>query len=168
MSIGKDEWERCYRELLPKVFSYFRYRIDDGQAAEELTSRTFEKAWRSHRRYRRNKAAFATWIFTIARNTGNDYFRRKDRPLETDLCEADGVSASTEEVYERQEQALRLRQLLSTLEGRQRELIALKYGAELTNRKIAEVTGLSETNVGTILYRSVRALREQWEAEEDE
>jgi RNA polymerase sigma-70 factor (ECF subfamily) len=41
----------------------------------------------------------------------------------------------------------------------------MKYGAELTNRKIAELTGLSETNVGTILYRVVRKLRAQWEEE---
>ncbi|MBK8027516.1 MAG: sigma-70 family RNA polymerase sigma factor [Chloroflexi bacterium] len=46
---------------------------------------------------------------------------------------------------------------------RERELIALKYGAELTNRAIAEVTGLSESNVGTTLHRIIQKLRQQWD-----
>jgi RNA polymerase sigma-70 factor, ECF subfamily len=49
------------------------------------------------------------------------------------------------------------------LPEREQELIALKYGADLTNREIARLTGLSETNVGSILYRVVRKLRQRWE-----
>ena len=45
----------------------------------------------------------------------------------------------------------------------ERELLALKYGADLTNRAIARVTGLSESNVGTILHRTVLALRTRWD-----
>jgi len=52
--------------------------------------------------------------------------------------------------------------LLRTLSDRDRELIALKYGAEATNRAIAELTGLSESNVGTILHRVVQTLRRDW------
>ena len=53
----------------------------------------------------------------------------------------------------------RLSALLTHLEARERELVALKYGAGLTNRAIAELTGLSESNVGTILHRVVTRLR---------
>ena len=56
-----------------------------------------------------------------------------------------------------------LRRLLAPLPPRERELIALKYGAGLTNRAIAQLVGLSETNVGTILHRLVKQLRTQWE-----
>jgi RNA polymerase sigma-70 factor (ECF subfamily) len=52
--------------------------------------------------------------------------------------------------------------LLQTLPPREQELVALKYGAEATNRAIAELTGLSESNVGTILHRVVQALRRDW------
>ncbi len=45
---------------------------------------------------------------------------------------------------------------------RERELLAFKYGAELTNREIARVTKLSESNVGTILHRAVATLRSRW------
>ena len=48
---------------------------------------------------------------------------------------------------------------------RQRELIALKYGAALNNRLIARITGISESNVGTILHRVAQQLRQAWEQE---
>jgi len=48
------------------------------------------------------------------------------------------------------------------LSEREQELIALKYGAELDNRQIAKLTGLTESNVGTILHRAVLTLRRQW------
>jgi DNA-directed RNA polymerase specialized sigma24 family protein len=52
------------------------------------------------------------------------------------------------------------------LEDRERDLIALKFAAGLTNRRIAEITGLSESNVGVILYRAVRRLRAELNAKE--
>ena len=57
----------------------------------------------------------------------------------------------------------RLSILLSQLADRDRELVALKYGAGLTNRAIAGLSGLSESNVAVILHRAVQTLREEWE-----
>jgi RNA polymerase sigma-70 factor (ECF subfamily) len=56
----------------------------------------------------------------------------------------------------------RLGALVQRLSLREQELVALKYGAEATNRTIAELTGLSESNVGTILHRVVQTLRRDW------
>lgn len=56
----------------------------------------------------------------------------------------------------------RLGRLTARLPEREQELIALKYGAALNNREIARLTGLSESNVGTSLYRIVQTLRSQW------
>jgi RNA polymerase sigma-70 factor, ECF subfamily len=61
----------------------------------------------------------------------------------------------------------RLQALLARLAGRDRELVALRYGAGLTNRAIASLTGISETNVGTILFRATRQLRAAWETDHE-
>jgi RNA polymerase sigma-70 factor (ECF subfamily) len=74
-------------------------------------------------------------------------------------------TSSVEEISERKDNVVRLRALLVRLPDRERDLVALKYGAGMTNRGIAEVSGLSETNVGTILHRVVTRLREEWESE---
>ena len=57
----------------------------------------------------------------------------------------------------------RLSALLARLAERERELVALKFGAGLTNRAIARISGLSESNVSTILHRLTRQLRTQME-----
>jgi len=76
---------------------------------------------------------------------------------------SDWYTKSVEEIVEQQHELTTLSQLLATLPDRERELIALKYGSDLTNRAIAKITGLSESNVGTILHRVVGRLREKWE-----
>jgi RNA polymerase sigma-70 factor (ECF subfamily) len=163
--ISRDEvdWDVVYAQQLPRVLNFFRYRCGNLADAEDLTSITFEKAWRGRDRYRRDKGAFSTWLFTIARNAAVDHYRARPPlvPLDEAVAVAAG-SATPEDESALKSDAARLTALLPTLTDRDRELIALKYGAEMTNRDIARATGLSESNVGTILYRAVQTLRERW------
>jgi RNA polymerase sigma-70 factor, ECF subfamily len=158
------DWEDVYAEQLPRVYNYFRYRVGDEALAEDLTQTTFEKAWRARDRYRKDRGAFTTWLFTIARRTAADYYRSRpdDEQLEKVRLIEDG--RPVEQAYEDRNDVDQLVLLLAKLADRERELVALKYGAGLTNRDIAKQTGLSETNVGTILYRVVNRLREEWES----
>ena len=158
------DWDVVYREELPRVLNFHRYRVFDRATAEDLTSITFEKAWRARGRYRKDRAAVATWLLSIARNVAIDHFRRvKTRP-EVPL-EGDGVPDGTtpEDEAVRREEQRRLGTLLAGLPPRERELVALKYGAGATNRALARLTGLSESNVGTILHRTVGTLRAAWD-----
>lgn len=163
------DWEAVYREEMPRIYNFFRYRLGDRDLAEELTAVTFEKAWRTRSRYRRDVAKFSTWLFSIARNVATDHLRR-NRPMRANI-EAEEVPAQTERgpemAFERADDLRRLAALLAALPPREAELIALKYGAGLTNRSIAQLTGLSESNVGTILHRVVRRLREAWEDQDE-
>ena len=158
------DWETVYAELEPRVYNFFRYRIGDDPLAQDLTAATFEKAWRGRMRYRRNLGAFSTWLFTIARNVAADHFRRLRRevPLEELHELADPVSVV--EAVQRRQEFSRLSSLLARLPIRERDLIALKYGGRLTNRQIARLTRLSESNVGTILSRTVEKIRVEWES----
>jgi RNA polymerase sigma-70 factor, ECF subfamily len=157
------DWEQVYAEQLPRVFNFFRYRLGDAADAEDLTARTFEKAWRARHGYRRDVAGFATWLLTIARNIAIDHLRPRQRYEPFDGAVAVTSENDTPEPQAvEQSEAQRLTALLATLPPRQRELIAMKYGADMTNRAIARATGLSESNVGTILHRAVEALRVRW------
>ena len=71
-----------------------------------------------------------------------------------------------EQDWQEREERQRLVGLLRTLPEREAELIALKYGAGLTNREIARTTGLSESNVGTVLYRTIHWLKQKLEADD--
>jgi RNA polymerase sigma-70 factor, ECF subfamily len=163
MAAAEPDWDAVYAEQLPRVYNFFRYRCGPGADVEDLTARTFEKAWRARHRYRRDLSAFGTWLLSIARNVAIDDFRarRAHLPLEA----AGGLEApgrSPEDAAVLRSDAARLAALLERLGERDRELLSLKFGAGMTNRDIAAATGLSESNVGTILSRAVDALRRQW------
>src|SRR5215216_5652065 len=150
------DFEELYQTELPRVYNFFRYRVGDNQFAEDLTAETFEKAWRNRERYRNDIAAFSTWLFTIARRVAQDYYR-KHRHDEIPLDEISNISASelTEDTFQQNADFARLSVLLARLADRERELVALKYGAGLS--------GLTESNVGVILYRTIQTLRSEWE-----
>lgn len=156
-------FEALYQAELPRIYNYFRYRLGDGPEAEDLTAETFEKAWRHRGRYRLDLAAFSTWLFTIARRVAADHYRRSRRAAMRSPDEGSRESDLIEGNVERRLDLAHLSALLSELSERERELIALKYGGGLTHPVIAALTGLSQSNVGVILYRSVEKLRHQWE-----
>jgi len=156
------DWDALYADQLPRVYNYFRYRVGDGAVAEDLTSLTFEKAWVARNRYRRDLAAFSTWLMSIARNVVIDHYRRRRDHAPLDAAAHVAGGDDPPEQVERQEACERLSRLMNELSERDRDLVALKYGAELTNRAIAKQLKLTETNVGTLLHRAVTKLRAGW------
>ncbi|MBW4436445.1 MAG: sigma-70 family RNA polymerase sigma factor [Pleurocapsa minor GSE-CHR-MK-17-07R] len=149
---------------MPRVYNFFRYRVRDDATAEDLTSTTFLRAWRARDRYSSDLSAFTTWIFSIAANVAIDYWRRQRTIVPLDDLFATPDDLSVEEISQQHDNSARLNRLLAELPSREQELIALKYGAELTNRAIAGILGMSESNVGTTLHRIVGRLRQGWDS----
>jgi RNA polymerase sigma-70 factor (ECF subfamily) len=159
------DWASAYEELLPKVYHYFCLRIGDRVEAEDLTAATFERAWRDRERYRNDLGSFTNWLFGIARHVAITYFRQDKQEEPFAEPGIDEASRPTEEAATRQEEFERFASRLTSLPEREREIFSLKYGAQFTNRSIAKIVGLTESNVGTILHRIVSRLREQLEQE---
>lgn len=155
-------WRQVYDHLLPRVFHFFFYKVGDQFIAEELTAITFEKAWTSRKKYRRDLGAFQFWLFGIAQKVAVDHFRKRKNEIPLDSVNSPS-SQKVEREIETKADTERLISILKILSDRERMLISLKYGAELNNREIARQTGLSESNVGTILFRAVTKLRKEWE-----
>src|SRR5690349_2473284 len=74
---AEPDWNAVYAEELPRVYNFFRYRLGPDADIEDLTSRTFEKAWKARHRYRRDIAGFTTWLLGIARNVAIDHLRAR-------------------------------------------------------------------------------------------
>jgi len=160
--VQAPDWEGIYRAELPRVLNFFRYRVTDPAAAEDLAATTFEKAWTARERYA-DRGKFSAWLMTIARNVATDYFRSRRPNLPIEAAGQQAGDPSPLAAVEAGEELARLRELLGRLPDHHRELVALKYGAELTNREIARQTGMSESNVGSTLFRIVQQLRLTWE-----
>jgi RNA polymerase sigma-70 factor (ECF subfamily) len=151
-----------YDHYFPRVYNYVRYRVGDAETADDLTAQVFERTLVNIGRYRPERAPFAAWLFAIARNAVSDHLRaqRRRRWLSLEVLR-DRASAEPqpEGVAIRNETHAELLAAVARLSDRERDLIAFKFAAGLTNRRMAEITGLSESNVGVILYRAVRRLR---------
>jgi RNA polymerase sigma-70 factor, ECF subfamily len=164
-SVGNVDFETVYQTELPRIYNFFRYRLGDDQVAEDLTAETFEKAWKNRERYREDLASFSTWLFIIARRIAADHFRKRRPTVPLEEAEQLSYEQTLEEESQGRAEFAQLSAALARLAERERELVALKYGAGLTNRAIARISGLSESNVSTILHRLTRQLRAELENE---
>jgi RNA polymerase sigma-70 factor, ECF subfamily len=156
------DWDRIYVDLAPRVYNYFRFRMGNHIDVEDLTSRTFEKAWRSRNQYRHDLSGVATWLLKIAQNVAIDHMRARRDHVSIDDVPQFATDDTPAKDAERASNLTRLASLTKDLPDRDRDLLALKYGAAANNREIANLTGLSESNVGTLLHRLVQTLRAKW------
>ena len=158
------DWDLLYREQIDPIYNFFRYRVGNDATAEDLTATTFEKAWKKRRQFQGDGDGIANWLYSIARNVANDYFRKSPSLVALDsIIEQAAAESVAGQVNERLEFA-RLVRCINQLPERERDIISLKYGADLNNRQIASQMQLSESNVGTILHRTIYKLRRQMEA----
>lgn len=157
------DWDTIYASELSRIYNYFLYKGFDREIAQDLTATTFERAWKTRFRYSTVIASPSTWLLGIARNVYREHLRKNKV---TALLLQDEQLASNLDVergFQEQQDKEFLRSLLLKLPKREQDLLALKYGAGLTNREIAKITKFSESNVGTILHRAVTNLRKKWE-----
>ena len=156
---GDLDFERLYRSSRDDVYAYAVGLLRDRAAAEDVTAAAFERAYRKRARFDAGKGSARSWLFGIARNAALDELRRRSRQAE---LSADPVDAANlpDGGDQRSELRLLLDGALGRLEARERELIALKFFAGLSNQEIARVLGISESNAGTKLHRTVTKLRE--------
>ena len=165
-AIEEIDWNSVVNNELPRLYNYFRYRLGDEGVAEDLTSVVLEKAWLKRHRYRKDRAAFSVWLFSIAKNEVVSYLRKRQVSFPISMAET-VMGETIEHRLEQSQDIQQLSCLLADLTERERELISLKFGADLNNREISTVTGLSESNVGTILSRVLQKLREQWKVQNE-
>lgn len=149
----------AYDENVEKVYGFFAYRVKSRGDAEDLTQLTFERALRAWRRFDPERAPVAVWLMTIARNLLIDHYRSEStlqrEPLEDVGDERLGSEAPDPNIGIDPE----LAEALATLPPRGREMVALRFGADLSGPEIAELSGLTLANVQQILSRSLRRLR---------
>lgn len=155
-----------YDQYFSRVYNYVRYRISSPARADDITAQIFERALANLKRYDSKRAPFEAWLFAIARNAVNDALRQQQRRklLSLDVVENRPSSDPTpEQALMKKELRHKVLQAVGKLDERERDLIALKFASGLTNRRIAELTGLTKSNVGVILYRAMKRLRVELE-----
>ena len=150
-----------YRSSRDDLYAYVLTLVRDRAAAEDVTAVAFERAYRRRRTFDRHRGDERGWLFGIARNAALDELRRRRRAA-TLVVDPEDVSDDELADHDEEDHAVRraeVREALAALAPRERELIALKFHAGLTNAELASVLGVSESNAGTMLHRAVQKLR---------
>ena len=166
MSHGDSTFTRVYDEQVRHVYAYFAYRVRDPHLAEDLTQTTFERALRHWPRFDPAKASARTWLLTIAHNLLVDHYRsdRSDPVGDVDETLLPIVPGPEDWFSAHAELAI----ALEHLSDREREILALRFGGDLSGPEIAEMLGLSLANVQQLMSRSLRKLRLLMEAADTE
>jgi len=140
--------------LIQRVYAYVAYRIGDGPDAEDVTSEVFERAVRYRDSYDVRKGEPIAWLLGIARRLIAEWATATP-PIPVLLPDL----ASEESLEESVIRGTTLAQALAALEDRDRELIGLRYGSDLTARQIGDLLGLRTNTVEVALHRAIERLR---------
>ena len=139
--------------LIRRVYAYVAYRIGDGPDAEDITSETFERALRYKKSYDARKGEPVAWLIGIARRC------IEGRPPTLEVSSERLERADERDLEDDALRRIALSSAVGRLEERDRELIALRYGADLTARQIAELQGAKTNAVEVALHRALTRLR---------
>jgi RNA polymerase sigma-70 factor (ECF subfamily) len=164
-----EAFGRLYDDEMPRVYRYFRYHVRTVEEAEDLTSDVFHRALRHWNRMRKKLRSPRAWLFSIATNRLTDHFRRKHNTPAFDVeTAADVVSnhSGPEETTLEKERIGDLLNHLSKLTKRDRQVVTLRFAAELSHREIGRVLGISEGASAVALLRVLRRLRDSYRGED--
>jgi RNA polymerase sigma-70 factor, ECF subfamily len=145
--------------LIRRVYSFVAYRIGDGPDAEDVTSATIERALRYRGSFDPRKGKPLSWLIGIARSCVDDHLRSRMVPV----AEVPDTAASGELEHDAVLR-LSLGAAVAALDDHDRELIALRYGADLSSRQIARLLEMETNAVDVALHRARARLRSQLES----
>jgi RNA polymerase sigma factor (sigma-70 family) len=139
--------------LIKRVYAYAAYRLGDGPDAEDATSETFERALRYRKSYDPRKGEPVAWLLGIAKRCIDGGWSN------TEYATADIDSVAPTDLEDETVRRLTISRAVASLDERDRELIALRYGADLTARQIAELLGARTNAIEVALHRALGRLR---------
>ncbi|MAS32658.1 MAG: RNA polymerase subunit sigma-24 [Anaerolineaceae bacterium] len=166
-----EAFRELYQRYFPRVFAYVAYRVRRREDAEDVVGEVFMQIVRGLSQFEyRGDGSFAAWVFRIAHNQVNQFYRRNRLETEPvpldDLPEIQAHHLAPDGVLARKEQFAHLSALIADLPQRRREIVTLRFFGGLRNQEIARVLELDERTVASHLSRALGDLRRSYQPEE--
>ncbi len=168
-----DAFAKLYDQYYPKIFGYVLRRTANLEAAQDITSETFVNALRKLWQFRWRNISFSSWLYKIATNEINQYFRKAQYKKSISLEELqeqgfepisphdpESELAEAQEKLRRHHDFLEIQEKIATLPLKYQEVIALRFFEQKQIKDIAEILGKKEGTVKSLLHRAVERLRE--------
>lgn len=148
--------EELIKRHYSSVLRYCRWHCPDREKAEDLTQETFFRLFRNLEQYN-GKSKFKAYLYTIANHLCIDESRKRK---EDSLEEADDIASGQDEIAQAEHRE-EIQRLLSVLSAEQREAVLLRFGAELSFREIAKVTGCSMRTAQSRVRNALQIMRKE-------
>lgn len=148
--------KEVYEQHVASVWRYVRSRVPDHADAEDATSEVFERAARGWHRYDPVKGSVGAWLAGIAHHVVADWWRQRKTELPAEPVVQDDVAERVEERVD----AAEVRKHLHLLTDRERDALALRFGADLSSAEVGGVLGISDAGARMLIHRAVAKLRE--------
>jgi RNA polymerase sigma-70 factor (ECF subfamily) len=151
-----------YEKYFRKIFLFILHRVGDKETAADITSQVFLKALINISKYTFKGLPFSAWLFRIAINECNDYFRRYKRARIVVLEE---ISANSlyEELFEseaKDELKNKLPHVFERLKPDELQIIELRYMENRAFKEVADILGITENNAKVKVYRILDKMRQ--------
>jgi RNA polymerase sigma-70 factor, ECF subfamily len=154
-----DDFERLYTAHAQPLFAFLMYRTGDRVLAEDVLADTFERALRGRRGFDRRKASEKTWLYSIALNRLRDVVRSSQAESRAMARVGAGSHDSWDGLSVAVADRDAVQRALGTLSTEEREVISLRFGADLTVPEIAKLLDEKLSTVEGRVYRALRKLR---------
>ena len=153
---------QLYERYADRIYAYALSRTGSPEAADDIVGETMISALENIQRFDPERGAFTTWIFTIASRRIADQQRAYHRAWRyvTARWRSDPPAMDPSEWAERADQSARVRGTIQRLSGSHREVVSLRYVADLPIAEIAALLGISEAAVKMRLNRALKNIAE--------
>ena len=168
-----DAFTRLYDHYYPKIFGYVLRRSANIEAAQDITSETFLKALGKLWQFRWRSVSFSSWLYKIATNETNQYFRKAEYKKSVSLEELqeqgfellsphdpESELIEAQEELKQHQDFLEIQAKIVQLPAKYQEVITLRFFEKKQIKEIAEILGKREGTIKSLLHRAVEKLRE--------
>jgi len=168
-----DAFAKLYDQYYPRIFGYVLRRTANLEAAQDITSETFLKALGKLWQFQWRNVSFSSWLYKIATNEINQYFRKAEYKKSVSLEELqergfellsphdpENELIEAQEKLKQHQDFLEIQKKITKLPAKYQEVIALRFFEKEQIGKIAEILGKKEGTIKSLLHRAVEKLRE--------
>lgn len=151
MPLNKDNISALWDEITPKLYGYLVNILHDRELAEDVLQTTWLKAIQALPDFRKRAgASFSSWLFVIARNECKQHWRKVGREVSFDPEIHD-----KEIVDSKEEDKIFINQIMAQFSENDRELIRLRYLADLSLNDIARILKINSVTVRVRIHRAL-------------
>lgn len=162
----RDAFAQLYEANVERIYRYLLARLTEPADAEDITTEVFMQAMKSLPSYKSRGTPLIAWLFRIAHNQAVNYIKKRARRKETLLMETAAASDSPEEAVLAKIGLGEVHEAMSALTDLQRQVLSLRFAADLSIAEVARVMNRKEGAVKALQFSALRALRRVWRREE--